>query len=193
MRSRSMAGHTDKSRIGWPYSHIIPVTDYTSYTSTLVSLVLLPASFLIVTPLGSTLSPAPSVPRPRTTMGGNTFEKENPAARLTSDQLLKLSTLVQSRIAHHFGRMQHLYFLHSKTSHGDLDLLCAWDAPAWALEGKATEEDKEAFASQLAHDVGAVMWKTSGCRVGSLEVHLAVPIEVLDDALVGSEVYLVTE
>lgn len=121
-------------------------------------------------------------------MGGNAFDKEHPAARLTSDQLLLLSALMQSRLTGCFIKTQHLLFLDSKTSHGDLDLLCAWDAPDWATNGKAPEEEKEAFAEKLAKKVGAERWKTSGSRVGSLEVHLAVPVGCLDPGLRFSEV-----
>lgn len=121
-------------------------------------------------------------------MGGKTFGPDEPAARLTTDQLLQLSVFVQSRLGTQFSRMEHLRFLGDKKSHGDLDLLCAWEAPAWALEGQAPEEEKDKLASTLAQAVGAIKYKTSGSRIGSLEVHLAVPIGLLDKAVSDSEV-----
>jgi hypothetical protein len=60
-------------------------------------------------------------------MGGKSFAK--PASRLTTAELDKLTSYCQLSLAAIFPRIERLRCITSKSSHGDLDLLCSFDEP----------------------------------------------------------------
>lgn len=60
-------------------------------------------------------------------MGGKSFTKA--ASRLTTPQLEALTVYCQNRLADVFPRTERLRCVRSKDSHGDLDLLSAFDRP----------------------------------------------------------------
>jgi hypothetical protein len=60
-------------------------------------------------------------------MGGKSFTR--PASRLTTPELDKLTLYCQTQLEKFFPRIERLRCITSKTSHGDLDLLCAFGNP----------------------------------------------------------------
>ncbi|EIW71042.1 hypothetical protein TREMEDRAFT_73167 [Tremella mesenterica DSM 1558] len=123
-------------------------------------------------------------------MGGHAFL--TPGHRLTTLQLQQFTQYCISHLDTIFPQMASLRHFETKTSHGDLDLLCAWsDYPAdgkpltgqekggegmeYEATGKGGGRYRE-LCEEVTRRVGAKVWKR-----GSVAISLAVPIRLIDE------------
>ena len=115
-------------------------------------------------------------------MGGNAFL--TPAHRLTTVQLEELTSHVANLLRPIFPLTAPLRAFTTKETHGDLDLVCAWEGMGvlhdmrgaesggadyeYVQTGKVAMRD---FCESIAAAVGAVRWKRGGG-----EISCAVPV-----------------
>lgn len=83
-------------------------------------------------------------------MGGKSFSK--PASRLNTSELNKLTSYCQVQLDRLFPRIERLRCIASKSSHGDLDLLCAFNRPdvkiGQAQVGHSSTDHEEAVKEE---------------------------------------------
>lgn len=66
-------------------------------------------------------------------MGGSAFGADISARRISTPDYHRIIALLTPRLSAYFNRIEHLRFFDDKKTHGDVDILCAWTAPAWAF------------------------------------------------------------
>jgi len=122
-------------------------------------------------------------------MGGNAFP--TPAARLSTSRLEALQAYATPRLARFFKGITRPKNVKSKTSHGDLDLVCGLDGgegwkgmergtvgvEGYQVIGKGGEGWMVELSKEVSVALGGTMWMRSGA-----EISVAVPVEMLGDA-----------
>jgi len=88
-------------------------------------------------------------------MGGSAFGKDRPASRLSTPQFKLLQKYCQDRLAPHFTQVLPLLSFSEKTSHGDVDLICAHVIP---FDQKKVKGEDWGVIGDTGEDEGKGAW-----------------------------------